>query len=107
MGGKNPPPFAIEGMLYYSTLVKLELIRQVLSLKCNNVKEIQTEYHSPYKTRQKKKKNKSSFVHVSFFSRVHVQCFWMFLSYIGAEGFCCPYVVRVHPFCRWCTEDVV
>lgn len=104
--GKNPAPFAIEGMLYYSTLVKLELIRQVLSLKCNNVKEIQTEYHSPYKTRQKKKK-KFICAFVSFFSRVHVPCFRMCLSYIGAERSCCPYVVRVHPFCRWCTEDVV
>lgn len=47
-----PPPFKLEGMLYYSTLLKLELIGQVLSFKCNNVKEIQTEYHSPYKTRK-------------------------------------------------------
>lgn len=45
-----PPPFKLEGMLYYSTLLKLELIGQVLSFKCNNVKEIQTKYHSPYKT---------------------------------------------------------
>lgn len=38
---KIPSRFELEGMLYYSTLVKLELIRQV-SFKCNNVKEIQT-----------------------------------------------------------------
>lgn len=49
---ETPLPFELEGMLYYSTLVELELIGQVLSFKCNNVKEIQTEYHSPYKTRQ-------------------------------------------------------
>lgn len=40
-------------MLYYSTLVKFELKGQILSLKCNNFKEIQTEYPYPYKTRQK------------------------------------------------------
>lgn len=57
---KIPPPFELEGMLYYSTLVKLELIGQILSFKCNNVKEIKTEYHSSH--RQGKKK-KSSFVH--------------------------------------------
>lgn len=49
---KSPPPFEHEGMLYDSTLVKLELIGQVLSFKCNNVKEIQTEYHSPNTKRQ-------------------------------------------------------
>lgn len=38
---KTPSCFELEGMLYYSTLVKLELIRQV-SFKCNNVKETQT-----------------------------------------------------------------
>lgn len=36
--------FELEGMPYYSTFVKLELIGQVLVFKCN-VKEIQTEYH--------------------------------------------------------------
>lgn len=46
-----PPPFELEGMLY-STLGRLVLIGQILSFKCNNVKETQTEYHFPYKTRQ-------------------------------------------------------
>lgn len=50
---KISPPFELRGMPYYSNLVKLELIGQVPSLKCNNVKGIQIEYDSPYKTRQK------------------------------------------------------
>lgn len=45
----------------YSTLVRLELIGQVLSFKCNNVK-----------TRQK---NFFICTLVSFVCRVHVQCF--------------------------------
>lgn len=50
-------------MLYNSTLMKLELIGQVLSFKCNIVKEIKKEYHSP------KKKRRIFFIYalVSFF----------------------------------------
>lgn len=68
-------------MPFFSTLVKLELIGQVLSFKCNNVKEIQTEYHSPYI------KGKLFFICAFsvFLSWVHVQCFGVCLSYIGAE----------------------
>lgn len=64
-------------MLYYSTLQKLELIRQV-SLKCNNVKKIQIEYFP-----QQDKAKYSSFslsLSLSLFPWIYVQCLGVCLS---------------------------
>lgn len=48
--GKIPPPFKFA---CHTAVPFWNLSLHVLFFKCNNVKEIQTEYHSPYKTRHK------------------------------------------------------